>query len=320
MDVGKDPNSGKTQTFIQTMAKSASVEELLKSGAHFGHLTRRWNPKMKEFIFMQRNGIHILDLKKTEKYLQEAVDAAERFAKSGKKILFVGTKKQAQEIVKQEASRCGMPYVTHRWLGGMLTNFSTVRKSISRLEEIDTMQKDGTFENITKKERLMLSREKEKLMKVLAGISNMGRLPGAIFVVDTVKESIAMQEAIKLNIPIIAMVDTNCDPDIPDYIIPSNDDSARTIQLIASNIADAIIEGAAARDAQVEEELAAEGDSNSEGDVEVKESRRRRTRRNRKEATVEVEVEEEEIEESSDEDEDELDADLEDDSTNEDQE
>jgi small subunit ribosomal protein S2 len=314
---GKTRIAEKTQTFIQTMAKSASVEQLLKSGAHFGHLTRRWNPKMKEFIFMQRNGIHILDLKKTEKYLQEAVDAAERFAKSGKKILFVGTKKQAQEIVKQEASRCGMPYVTHRWLGGMLTNFSTVRKSISRLEEIDTMQKDGTFENITKKERLMISREKEKLMKVLAGISNMGRLPGAIFVVDTVKESIAMQEAIKLNIPIIAMVDSNCDPDIPDYIIPSNDDSARTIQLIASNIADAIIEGAAARDAQVEEELAAEGDSDNDGDVEVKESRRRRTRRNRKEAAVEVE---EEIEESSDEDEDELDADVDDDSTDEDEE
>lgn len=317
---GKTRIAEKTQTFIQTMAKSASVEELLKSGAHFGHLTRRWNPKMKEFIFMQRNGIHILDLKKTEKYLQEAVDAAERFAKSGKKILFVGTKKQAQEIIKQEAIRCGMPYVTHRWLGGMLTNFSTVRKSISRLEEIEAMQKDGTFENITKKERLMLSREKDKLMKVLAGISNMVRLPGAIFVVDTVKESIAMQEAIKLNIPIIAMVDTNCDPDIPDYIIPSNDDSARTIQLIASNIADAIIEGVAARDAQVEEELTAEGDSNSDGEVEVKVSRRRRKRRNRKEATVEVEVEEEEIEESSDEDEDELDADVEDDSTNEDQE
>ncbi|TNE68752.1 30S ribosomal protein S2 [bacterium] len=295
------------------MAKSASVEQLLKSGAHFGHLTRRWNPKMKEFIFMQRNGIHILDLKKTEKYLQEAVDAAERFAKSGKKILFVGTKKQAQEIIKQEASRCGMPYVTHRWLGGMLTNFSTVRKSISRLEEIDTMQKDGTFENITKKERLMISREKEKLMKVLAGIANMGRLPGAIFVVDTVKESIAMQEAIKLNIPIIAMVDTNCDPDIPDYIIPSNDDSARTIQLIASNIADAVIEGASARDAQVEEELAAEGDSDS--DVEVKESRRRRARRNRKEEVEEVE--ETEVD-ASDEDED--DADVDDDASAEDEE
>lgn len=275
------------------MAKAASIESLLKSGAHFGHLTRRWNPKMKEFIFMQRNGIHILDLKKTESYLQEAVDAAERFAKTGKKILFVGTKKQAQEIVKQEANRCGMPYVTHRWLGGMLTNFSTVRKSISRLEEIDVIQKDGTFDSITKKERLMISREKEKLMKVLAGISNMGRLPGAIFVIDTVKEGIAMQEAIKLNIPIIAMVDSNCDPDVPDFIIPCNDDSARTIQLIASNIADAIIEGAAAREVQVEEDAAVDSETSSEMDV--KDARPRRTRRARK-ATAEVEEVADEVE------------------------
>jgi small subunit ribosomal protein S2 len=290
------------------MANAASIEDLLKSGAHFGHLTRRWNPKMKEFIFMQRNGIHILDLKKTQKYLQEAVDAAERFAKSGKKILFVGTKKQAQEIIKQEANRCGMPYVTHRWLGGMLTNFQTVRKSISRLEEIDTMQKDGTFENITKKERLMLSREREKLMKVLAGISNMGRLPGAIFVVDTVKEGIAMQEAIKLNIPIIAMVDTNCNPDVPDFIIPCNDDSARAIQLIASNIADSIIEGSAARDAQAEDESASDVDDSGS---EPKESRRRRTRRARKNV-VEAEAENEDADDSSDEDEssDELDNDV----------
>lgn len=298
------------------MAKAASIEDLLKSGAHFGHLTRRWNPKMKEFIFMQRNGIHILDLKKTESYLQEAVDAAERFAKSGKKILFVGTKKQAQEIVKQEANRCGMPYVTHRWLGGMLTNFSTVRKSISRLEEIDTIQKDGTFESITKKERLMISREKEKLMKVLAGISNMGRLPGAIFVVDTVKEGIAMQEAIKLNIPIIAMVDSNCDPDVPDFIIPCNDDSARTIQLIAANIADAIIEGVSARDAQAEEESSLGlDDASSEGDV--KDARPRRTRRARK-AVAEVELEVADEDDSSDDDE--LDSDVDNDDDTEDEE
>lgn len=298
------------------MAKAASIEDLLKSGAHFGHLTRRWNPKMKEFIFMQRNGIHILDLKKTASYLQEAVDAAERFAKSGKKILFVGTKKQAQEIIKQEAARCSMPYVTHRWLGGMLTNFSTVRKSISRLEEIDTMQKDGTFENITKKERLMLSREKEKLMKVLAGISNMGRLPGAIFVVDTVKESIAMQEAIKLNIPIIAMVDSNCDPDVPDFIIPCNDDSARTIQLIAANLADAILEGLAAREAQAEEEAAAEVDD--AGNNEPKESRRRRTRRRK--SVVEAEVEEDESSDDDDASEDVDDSDIDSDDSDDDNE
>lgn len=240
------------------MPEAASIEELLRAGAHFGHLTRRWNPKMREFIFMQRNGIHIIDLNKSRKYLQESLEAITRVARSGKKILFVGTKKQAQEIIKAEALRCGMPYVTYRWLGGMLTNFSTVRKSIARMEEIDTMQKDGTYENITKKERLMLDREKAKLEKVLAGIATMSRIPGAIFVVDTVKESIAMNEAIKLNIPIFAMVDTNCDPDVPDYIIPCNDDASRTIQLISSNIADAIIEGAAEREAYEEEQLAQE--------------------------------------------------------------
>ncbi len=240
------------------MAKAASIEELLKSGAHFGHLTRRWNPKMKEFIFIQRNGIHILDLNKTHKLLQEALDEVTKVARTGKKVLFVGTKKQAQEIIKEEANRCGMPYVTHRWLGGMLTNFSTVRKSISRMQEIATMQTDGTYENLVKKERLMLDREKEKLEKTLSGISNMNRVPGAIFVVDIVKEDIAINEALKLNIPIFALVDTNCDPDVPDYIIPCNDDAAKAIQLIASNIADAVIEGVAERDAMEEEKLALE--------------------------------------------------------------
>lgn len=266
------------------MAKTATVEELLKSGAHFGHLTRRWNPKMKEFIFMQRNGIHVIDLKKTEKYLSEATQAAERFAKAGKSILFVGTKKQAQEIVKTEANRCGMPFVTDRWLGGMLTNFSTVRKSINRMEEIAQMETDGTFDQLTKKERLMLNREREKLERVLGGISNMSRLPGAIFICDTVKESIAMNEAIKLNIPIIAMVDTNCDPDIPDYIIPCNDDSARTVKLIVSNIADAVIEGNAAREAHTEEQVAQDladdaGKKDSDDSSKEKSTPRRRRRR-----------------------------------------
>ena len=237
------------------MPKAATVEELLKSGAHFGHLTRRWNPKMKEFIFMNRNGIHIIDLKKSHKYLQEALDEVTKLARAGKTILFVGTKKQAQEIVKTEAIRCGMPYITNRWLGGMLTNFSTVRKSISRMEEIERMRKDGTYEELTKKEGLMLDREQEKLEATLGGIANMTRLPGAIFVVDTIKENIAMNEAIKLNIPITAMIDTNSDPDIPDYIIPANDDSARTIQLVTAQIADAIIEGNAEREAIKEEEL-----------------------------------------------------------------
>ena len=237
------------------MPKAASVEELLKSGAHFGHLTRRWNPKMKEFIFMQRNGIHIIDLKKSHHYLQEALDEVTKLARAGKTILFVGTKKQAQEVIKTEAIRCGMPFVTHRWLGGMLTNFSTVRKSISRMEEIDRMKEDGTYNELTKKEGLMLDREKIKLEATLGGIANMTRIPGAIFVVDTIKEHISINEAVKLNIPIVGIVDTNSDPDIPDHIIPANDDSARTIQLITGLIADAIIEGNAEREAIKEEEL-----------------------------------------------------------------
>jgi len=275
------------------MPKAASVQELLKSGAHFGHLTRRWNPKMKEFIFMPRNGIHIIDLKKSHHYLQEALDEVTKLARAGKTILFVGTKKQAQEIVKTEAIRCGMPYITHRWLGGMLTNFSTVRKSISRMEEIEQMKSDGTFEELTKKEGLMLEREQEKLEATLGGIANMTRLPGAIFVVDTTKENIAMNEAVKLNIPIVAMIDTNSDPDTPDHIIPANDDSARTIQLVTGQVSDAIIEGNAEREALKEEELmeeaAQEARSESKGDkdedVSVKDAAtptKRRKRRRRK--------------------------------------
>lgn len=271
------------------MSKAASVAELLKAGAHFGHLTRRWNPKMKDFIFMQRNGIHILDLNKTHAHLKEVLEEIGKVARSGKNILFVGTKKQAQEIVKEEALRAGMPYVTHRWLGGMLTNFSTVRKSISRMQEIATMQGDGTYDNLVKKERLTLDREKEKLEQVLSGISNMNRTPGAIFVVDIVKEEIAINEARKLNIPIFAMVDTNCDPDVPDYVVPCNDDAAKAIQLIVSNVADAIIEGTAERDAMKEEEMAMEASSETaedddegnddDGDTSENEKPRRRRRR-----------------------------------------
>jgi small subunit ribosomal protein S2 len=269
------------------MAQAVSIEELLKAGAHFGHLTRRWNPKMREFIFMQRNGIHILDLKKTHALLQETLDAIGKVARTGKKILFVGTKKQAQEIIRNEAIRCGMPFVTHRWLGGMLTNFATVRKSIARMEEISKMRTDGTYENITKKERLMLDREQEKLEQVLGGISGITRLPGALFVVDIVKESIAIQEAQRLNIPIFAIVDTNCDPDVPDFIIPSNDDAAKAIQLITANVADAIIEGAAEREVFEEEQMALEAmEAANKGDAKPDEEggeegrkRRRRTRK-----------------------------------------
>lgn len=243
---------------------------------------------MREFIFMQRNGIHIIDLNKTQALLQEALDEITKVARAGKKVLFVGTKKQAQEIIRTEAQRCDMPYVTHRWLGGMLTNFVTIRKSISRMEEIQAMKTDGTYENITKKERLMLDREMEKLENVMGGIAKMGRLPGALFVVDIVKENIAVNEALKLNIPIFALVDTNCDPDVPDYIIPCNDDAAKAIQLVASNVADAITEGMAEREAYQEEQLAAEsmsregaGEEEAEAAAvpEVKTTRRKRTRK-----------------------------------------
>jgi len=269
------------------MPKAASIQELLQSGAHFGHLTRRWNPKMKEFIFMQRNGIHIIDLKKTQHYLQEALEQIQTLSRAGKTILFVGTKKQSTEIIRNEAVRAGMPYVTHRWLGGMLTNFSTVRKSISRMEEIECMKTDGTMAELTKKEGLMLSREQEKLENTLGGIANMNRLPGAIFVVDIQKEHLAVSEAIKLNIPIIAMVDTNSDPDVPDFIVPCNDDSARTIQLVASQVADAIIEGAAEREAYEEEaymeELAMDAKEDANDDFEPK--TKLRSRRKKKETT-----------------------------------
>lgn len=266
------------------MPTTPNLEELLKSGAHFGHLTRRWNPKMKEFIFMERNGIHIIDLKKTQKFFQEALDEVTKLARAGKSILFVGTKKQAQDIVKTEAIRCGMPFVTHRWLGGMLTNFSTVKKSISRMEEIDRMSKDGTFEDLTKKEALMLEREYDKLEQTLGGISNMNHLPGAIFVVDTIKEHIAVNEAVKLNIPIIAMADTNSDPDTPDYIVPCNDDSARTIQLITSKVADAVIAGNAEREAQNEEELMEQAaqDAKKAEEQEVKEKTKATGKRRRR--------------------------------------
>lgn len=219
-----------------------TIEELLLSGAHFGHLTRRWNPKMKRYIFMERNGIHIIDLKKTHELLIEACNAISNLVADGKTVLFIGTKKQAKEVVKNEATRCGMNYVTERWLGGMLTNFATIRKSIKRLNVINKMQADGTIENYQKKERLIISREKDKLEKILGGISNMNKLPGAIFLIDVKKEHIAVDEAKKLNIPIYAIVDTNCDPDLVDYPVPANDDAVKSIELITRTIAEAIIE------------------------------------------------------------------------------
>jgi small subunit ribosomal protein S2 len=234
----------------------ASVEELLKAGTHFGHLTSRWNPKMKSYVFMERNGIHIIDLTKSQKLLDEAADAATRFARAGKSILFTGTKKQGRDILRQHADSCDTPYVVERWLGGTLTNFQTIRKSIRRMEDLIKMEEDGTLAQLKKKERLMKAREREKLEKVLLGISKMPRLPGALFVVDINREHIAVKEARKLGIPIIAMVDTNCDPDLVNFPIPANDDALKSIDLIAGVIAGAINEGRKVRDAQLAEEKA----------------------------------------------------------------
>ena len=221
---------------------SLSLEQLLAAGTHFGHLTRRWNPKMKDYIFMQKDGIHIIDLKKTQSALDKALDVVRQVVGEGYEVLFVGTKVQAKDIIASEAKRCGMFYVSNRWLGGMLTNFSTIRKSIKHYKNLVKMSTDGTYEKISKKERLMIEREKEKLYKVLGGIEEMKRLPGVVFIVDTKKEHIAVNEARKMNIPIIAMVDTNSDPTVIDYPIPANDDAAKSISLITSKIADTIIE------------------------------------------------------------------------------
>jgi small subunit ribosomal protein S2 len=220
-----------------------SMKELLEAGVHFGHQTRRWNPKMKQYIFTERNGIYIVDLQKTVKKIEEAYYFVRDLAFEGKEILFVGTKKQAQESIEQEAKRCGMFYVNHRWLGGMLTNFKTIRLRINRLQQLNEMENDGSFEALPKKEVIKLRLEKEKLEKNLGGIKDMKRLPAAIFVVDPRKEKIAVSEAKILGIPIIAIVDTNCDPDEVDYVIPGNDDAIRAVKLIASKIADAILEG-----------------------------------------------------------------------------
>ncbi len=219
-----------------------SMKQLLEAGVHFGHQTRRWNPKMAEYIFTERNGIYIIDLQKTVKKLNEAYLFARDIAAEGKDILFVGTKKQAQDSIKEEAINCSMPYVNARWLGGMLTNFRTIRTRIARLNQLRKMKEDGTFDLLPKKEVIGLELEIEKLEKFLGGIQNMERIPGALFIVDPRKERIAVQEAKKLHIPIIAIVDTNCDPDEIDAVIPGNDDAIRAVKLIASTIAAAVIE------------------------------------------------------------------------------
>lgn len=237
-----------------------SMKQLLEAGVHFGHQTRRWNPKMAPYIFTERNGIYIIDLQKTVKKVDEAYDFLRSVAEEGKSILFVGTKKQAQEAVKEEALKSGMFYVNERWLGGMMTNFATIRKSINRLKELEAMEEDGTFEVLSKKEVLALKREQEKLEKSLGGIKDMEELPGALFIVDPRKERIAVAEAKKLNIPIVAIVDTNCDPDEIDYVIPGNDDAIRAVKLLTSRMADAVIEGRQGEAGEVVEEVATSED------------------------------------------------------------
>ena len=219
-----------------------SMKQLLEAGVHFGHQTRRWNPKMAQYIYTERNGIYIIDLQKTVKKLNEAYTFARDIVAEGKDILFVGTKKQAQDSVKEEAENCGMPFVNARWLGGMLTNFTTIRRRIARLTQLRKMEADGTFDLLPKKEVIKLRLEIEKLEKFLGGIKDMNKLPGALFIVDPRKERIAVQEAKKLGIPIIAIVDTNCDPDEIDAVIPGNDDAIRAVKLIASAIAAAVME------------------------------------------------------------------------------
>ncbi len=225
------------------MANKVEVKELLDAGVHFGHLTRRWNPNMAPYIYMERNGIHIINLYKSAAKMQEAAEALSKIASSGRKVLFVATKKQAKEIVAEHAERANMPFITERWPGGMLTNFVTIRKAVKKMASIDRMKKDGTFNTLSKKERLQVERLRAKLEKNLGSISDMSRLPAALFVVDTTREPIAIKEAQKLNIPIFAMVDTNSDPREVDYVIPSNDDASKSINKVISYMAEAIIEG-----------------------------------------------------------------------------
>ncbi|MFP4417819.1 MAG: 30S ribosomal protein S2 [Fibrobacterota bacterium] len=249
---------------------AVSLQQLLKAGTHFGHQTKRWNPKMKRFILCPRNGIYIVDLNKTMSSLDTFVDRVRREVERGGRVLFVGTKKQIKDVIREEATRCGMPYVTERWLGGMLTNFQTIRQSVSKLEKIEAMENDGTMEALPKKEVLSLMKQKEKLLSVLSGIRHMRRLPSLIFVVDAIKEHIAISEARRLRIPIGAIIDTNCDPDSVDYPIPGNDDAIKSVHLITSAISETILSVKAIKEEELEQEAAkakaAEDESFEEGE------------------------------------------------------
>jgi small subunit ribosomal protein S2 len=236
------------------------MKDLLEAGVHFGHQTKRWNPKMKEFIFGERNGIYILDLNKTVKKFRDAEDFLTKLAADGRTVLFVGTKRQAQDVIAEEALRCGMFFVNQRWLGGLLTNFTTIQRSLGRLRDLEAMVTDGRYDTLSKKEIARSEKEKRKLLKNLEGIRHMARLPDAIFVVDTRKEKIAVDEARKLKIPVIGIVDTNCDPDEVDFVIPGNDDALRSIKLFAARVADVVLDGQAERESRRAEQAAAQAE------------------------------------------------------------
>ncbi len=255
---------------------NSEVKDLLDAGVHFGHLTRKWNPNMVPYIYMERNGIHIINLYKTAAKLEEANEALKKIAASGRKILFVATKKQAKDIVAEKAGNANMPYITERWPGGMLTNFVTIRKAVKKMALIDRSKQDGTFNTLSKKERLAVDRTRAKLEKNLGSISDMTRLPGALFIVDTTREHIAVKEALKLKIPIFAMVDTNSDPSMIDYVIPSNDDASKSIDKIMSSISNAVIEGLGERKNGKDKDEASEKVVKDEAAVPEKKATRKR--------------------------------------------
>ena len=263
---------------------SVTFEQLLEAGCHFGHLKRKWNPAMAPYIFMERNGIHIIDLYKTAAKLDEAAAALKSIAKGGKKILFVATKKQAKQVIAEKAQSVGMPYVIERWPGGMLTNFPTIRKAVKKMSAIDKMAKDGTFDNLSKREKLQISRQRAKLEKTLGSIADLDRLPSALFVVDVMKEHIAVAEAVRLGIPVFAIVDTNSNPNDIDFVIPANDDASKSIDLILSTVCEAINEG-------IQEHKAEKVDNAEAEEVAPKRERRRVSRKEEPAAEAEVAAE-----------------------------
>ena len=256
-----------------------NFDQLLEAGCHFGHLKRKWNPAMAPYIFMERNGIHIIDLNKTAIKIDEAAEALKNIAKSGRKVLLVGTKKQAQEVVAAKAQEIGMPYITERWAGGMLTNFPTIRKAVKKMSNIDKMMSDGTFDNISKREKLQITRQREKLEKNLGSIVDLTRLPSAVFVVDVMKEHIAVAEANRLGIPVFGIVDTNSDPNNVDFVIPANDDATKSIEVILTAVCDAIKEGLEERKVEkADEEAAAQQEDAKEGEAAAPAVKERRAR------------------------------------------